>query len=115
MKRLRTLFLLMILIVSTIDASTMVNIFGLKNQDFEDLTTKKINRYKINDNLMVSLKLLKSTQVDGYYPEGGRGSISLKFKRPAIKNWVYTTSIYAGDGNKYSTMTFVDETGIEFS
>lgn len=98
--------------VSMLNASEMINIFGLKNQDFAEVSSKKLNRYKINDNLMINIKLDKTDEQDGYMSKKSIGTIEGVFKAPILDNWVYTSELFLASNYK-GFITLKDETGSE--
>ena len=123
MKSLIKLLLLVVLSVSAVSGSELVKVFGLKDQEFAEVTVKKLNRYKINDNLMITIRLSKTDFLDGYkfspnYGGKNAGYLAGKFKKAYLENWVYlvdadffTSPYYGKDRDSY--ITFTDENGLK--
>lgn len=113
MSRLVKLLLIVILSVGVANASEVVKVFGLKDKFYAEVTNKKINRYKINDNLILSIKALKVDRYDGY--DGGKSGdgcfVEGRFKKPNLKNWVYETKLYVSSVSSFKII-FTDEMGL---
>lgn len=117
MKLLRGLIVSMVIIFSGASAE-LVKVFGLKDQEFAELSDKKLNKYKLNENVIVSLQLLKTDAFDGYRhfeKNGGsdKGYIGIEFITPTMTNWVLTEDIdlrrFYG---KNTVIKFMDENGL---
>lgn len=121
MKRLGKLLLLAILSVSMLNASEVSKVFSLKDNNYGDVTSTKTNKYQINKNLILSLKLDKTDELDGYmYRYNSKsgyngGLLELNIFNKKIKNWVFTENIFLNrdDSDAKRFLTFVDNTGIE--
>jgi len=116
-KNVLKLLFLGFLSISVLNASSVVSVFGLKDQDFAELEAGTLNRYKINDNLMISTNLGKTDKMDGYFFNSYRiaGFFEGKFKKPVLDNWAYTVDLFFDQSNvPLQKITFMDENGLTF-
>ena len=116
MGRLGKLLLAVFLSVGVANGASLTKVFGLKDQEFAEVAYNKLNRYKVNDNILVSLRLSKTDWLDGYRTfEGTSGLFALTFKKPYLKNWVYIEDAFYFQ--RYESFTryikFIDENGLE--
>ena len=128
MNILGRLFLLITLSVGVLNASEISKVFSLQDQEFADVTSNKLQKYKINENLILSMKMSKVDYLDGYQglskPSKYNSSNFLKavFINPYLKNWVYNEAITLNMGDSYfyreknpSSLKFYDENGMVLS
>ena len=107
MKIVGKLLLATALSVGVVQGSNLTNVFALKNQDFAELSSKKLNRYKMNDNFLFALKAAKVDRLDGYEVLHMNGM----FKKAMLKNWVFTERAWLYDTNK--KLIFTDDAGLD--
>lgn len=72
------------------NASTLEKAFGLQDKAYADVTKDKLNRYKINDNLLLSLQVSKVDKYDGYQGK----YLKAQFKKPSLTNWTFIETIW---------------------
>jgi len=109
MTRIIKLLLAVALSVSVANGATLEKVFGLKDQDFAEVTVNKLNKYKISDNLIFGMQMSKVDKFDGY--QGKYWNTT--FKKPYLKNWVFIEKAWFF-ANK-NQMTFTDENGLELT
>lgn len=123
MKKLGKLLLLVVLSISALNAVEFEKVFGLKDQEFAEVSDKKLNKYKVNDNLIVSLQLSKIEELDGYrhYSKNGgnnKGYINGEFITPKLKNWTFIEDIDLAmgyGGRDTILLKFIDESGFDLT
>jgi len=107
MRNLVKLLLLVALSVSVVSGSELEKVFGLKDQEFAEVTVNKLNKYKMSDNLIFGMQMSKIDSYDGY---GGK-YWNMIFKKPSFTDWAFIEKIWLyGDMNQ---LTFTDENGLE--
>lgn len=110
---------MVILSVGALNASSMVKVFALQDYEYANVTTKKIQKYNIDNNLILSMKVFKVETLDGYEGYTEKDTfIKGVFIKPTLKNWVLTMDINA---NLYAyrdwprILKITDENGLALS
>lgn len=109
MKILGRLLLLAVLSVSALNGATINKVFGLKDKSYAEVTSKKLNKYKISDNFIFGMTMSKVDKYDGY-----KGTlINGMFKNHKLKNWVFVEKAFMKGSNQQ--LTFTDENGLNLT
>ncbi len=115
MKRLGKLLLLAVLSVIVLNGSTVEKVFGLKDQEFTEVSKDKLNRYKVNDNLIVSMQLVNNNG-NGYYYSGNKpagGLFQIKLLKHGLKNWIINENMtFSCTSKTDSYLRFIDNNGL---
>lgn len=110
--------ILLAILLATVSQAEIVKVFNLKDNIYANVTDKKANRYKINDNLMLTMQLNKTASLDGYRTESiiksNLGYFELKVKNKKINNWVCTIDFnFNGESdNPNRQLIFTDDGGL---
>ena len=118
MKFLGKLFLVGLLSLSSLYGSELHKVFSLQDQEFADVTSKKLQKYKVNSNMIVSMQLDKIDFLDGYasLTQKQIGFLKLTMIDANIKNWVLTEDLNLYSQYNRNTPTYlklIDENGLE--
>lgn len=119
-KSLKTLLAIGILFSITNIHAELVKVFGLKDQNFAEVTSTKVNKYQISENLIATIKLNKDEKNEAYKyinkSDSNEGLFELTWFDDYPSQWIFNEDvILAGDDKADRVLKFVDINGLAVS